>query len=98
MQTTELQKLLKLTAIELEPEQMPVFLEYFTGMKQMFDEFYDFSLSANNSAEQGGEQEESYIQCFTQEEQFINGAGILANVEQKRLVGNAIEVKSAFGE
>jgi Asp-tRNA(Asn)/Glu-tRNA(Gln) amidotransferase C subunit len=48
MQKAELDKLLKLTAIELEPEQVPVFLDYFSSMKKMFDEFYEFPLPVDN--------------------------------------------------
>jgi hypothetical protein len=31
-------------------------------------------------------------------EEFTNREGILANVDAKRLIGDAIEVKSALGE
>jgi Asp-tRNA(Asn)/Glu-tRNA(Gln) amidotransferase C subunit len=94
MQEAELKKLLKLTAIELEPEQVPAFLEYFTNMKQMFDEFYAFPLPEIEE----GVGEEKRIACFTEGAVFGNAKAILANVEEKRLVGNAIAVKSAFGE
>ena len=96
MQEAELKKLLQLTAIELEPEQMPVFLEYFNGMKQMFDEFCEFPLPADVSSD--SEENGKSIPCFVNGEAFANAEGILANVEKGRLVGNAIEVKSAFGE
>jgi Asp-tRNA(Asn)/Glu-tRNA(Gln) amidotransferase C subunit len=39
-----LQKLLKLTAIELPEEQKPAFLDYFNSMKAMFDDFTSFPL------------------------------------------------------
>jgi hypothetical protein len=57
MQEAELKKLLKLTAIELEPDQMPAFLDYFSSMKKMFDEFYDtpFGTVPRTSYEEGGE-------------------------------------------
>jgi hypothetical protein len=52
MQETELQGLLKQTAIELDPDQIPVFLEYFSGMKEMFDAFCEdiSSMMADSSA------------------------------------------------
>jgi Asp-tRNA(Asn)/Glu-tRNA(Gln) amidotransferase C subunit len=92
MTKAELDKLLKLTAIELEPEQVPAFLEYFSAMKKMFDEFYEFPLPEMVE----GTGEEKRITCFDQGAVFGNAKAILANVEEKRLVGNAIEVKSAF--
>jgi Asp-tRNA(Asn)/Glu-tRNA(Gln) amidotransferase C subunit len=94
MQEAELKKLLKLTAIELDPDEMPAFLEYFSNMKQMFDEFYEFPLPEEIALSD----EEKVIACFGQQETFANAQGILANVNAERLVGNAIEVKSAFGE
>ncbi|MDR0650567.1 MAG: hypothetical protein LBG59_04090 [Candidatus Peribacteria bacterium] len=52
MQKAELDTLLKLTAIKLEPEQVPVFLEYFSSMKKMFDDFYEFEIPEENSQQQ----------------------------------------------
>jgi hypothetical protein len=79
---------------------MPVFLEYFNGMKQMFDEFYNFPLPVDSSSNTSTplQQEMKSIQCFREGETFNNVEGILTNVDASRLVGNAIEVKSAFGE
>ncbi|MDR0860219.1 MAG: DUF4089 domain-containing protein [Candidatus Peribacteria bacterium] len=94
MQEAELQKLLKLTAIELDPDQMPAFLDYFSNMKQMFDEFYEFPLPE----EIVSSDEEKVIACFDQQETFVDAQAILQNVNAERLAGNAIEVKSAFGE
>jgi hypothetical protein len=94
MQEAELKKLLKLTAIELEPEQVPAFLEYFANMKKMFDEFYEFPLPEVSA----GKGDEKQMVCFTEGAVFGNAKAILANVEENRLVGNAIAVKSAFGE
>ena len=108
MQEVELKKLLKLTAIELEPSQVLVFLEYFTGMRKMFDEFVETAPLLKEGSEAGGSNS-LYLStsptppyeggwCFVEGEEFGNVKGILANVDEKRLVGNAIEVKSAFGE
>jgi Asp-tRNA(Asn)/Glu-tRNA(Gln) amidotransferase C subunit len=98
MQRAELDKLLKLTAIELEPEQVPVFLDYFSSMKKMFDEFYNIPLVEEGNEQSENEDNEKYIECFTQGAEFANAKAMLENVEKERLVGNAIEVKSAFGE
>ena len=97
MQKTELDKLLALTAITLTPDQEPAFLEYFANMKQMFDEFCNISLLDGLSWE-GVEQEKKFLQCFTEGEEFKNVEWILANVDAERLMGNAIGVKSIFGE
>lgn len=96
MQKAELDTLLKLTAIKLEPEQVPVFLEYFSSMKKMFDDFYEFEIPEENSQQQW--LEKKYIQTFTEGEVFADTKAILKNVDSNRLVGNAIEMKSAFGE
>jgi Asp-tRNA(Asn)/Glu-tRNA(Gln) amidotransferase C subunit len=45
MTQEQLQKLLKLTAIELPEDQKPAFLNYFNSMKAMFDDFASFPLS-----------------------------------------------------
>ncbi|MDR2540854.1 MAG: hypothetical protein LBD11_03585 [Candidatus Peribacteria bacterium] len=94
MQESELKKLLKLTAIKLDPDQMTAFLDYFSNMKQMFDEFYEFPLPE----EIVSSDEEKVIATFDYQETFVNAGAILQNVNPERLVGNAIEVKSAFGE
>jgi hypothetical protein len=94
MNEAELKKLLELTAIELDSEQIPVFLEYFNGMKQMFDEFYDFPLPEGNSS--FGDEEKTLI-CFDGLEIFPPDS-LLGNVKPERIVNRAIEVKSAFGE
>jgi hypothetical protein len=44
MTQEQLQKLLKLTAIELPEDQKPAFLDYFNSMKAMFDDFASFPL------------------------------------------------------
>ncbi|MBR7036430.1 hypothetical protein IKI14_00750 [bacterium] len=44
MTPEQLQKLLKLTAIELPEEQKPSFVDYFNSMKAMFDDFTSFPL------------------------------------------------------
>ena len=44
MTPEQLQKLLKLTAIELPEDQKPTFLDYFNSMKVMFDDFASFPL------------------------------------------------------
>lgn len=94
MQEAELKKLLELTAIKIDPDQMPAFLDYFSNMKQMFDEFYEFPLPE----ELENADDEKVIACFDRQETFADAKAILANVKAERLVGNAIEVKSAFGE
>jgi hypothetical protein len=94
MQKAELDKLLQLTAIELAPGQESVFLNYFSTMKEMFDKFREFPLP---EAVEGAE-EEKVIARFEQGADFAAAQAMLANVNAERLVGNAIEVKSAFGE
>ena len=91
MTPEELKKLSELTAIELSPDQEPVFLDYFNNMKKMFDEFYEFPLPENV---QLSDEEKSLI-CFEQGE-FFPPENLLGNVKPERLVNNAIEVKSAF--
>ena len=92
MQKAELDKLLELTAIELSPDQEPVFLDYFNSMKQMFDEFYEFPLPEDVSS-----LEEKSLLCFEQGAYFPPDS-LLGNVNKERLVNSAIEVKSAFWE
>ena len=62
MQKAELERLLALTAVRLAPGQESAFLEYFTGMKKMFDEFYEFPLPEDMEFDQEG----SLIACFDQ--------------------------------
>ena len=45
MTPEQLQKLLKLTAIELPEDQKPVFLDYFNSMKAIFDDFTSFPIT-----------------------------------------------------
>ncbi|MDD2537537.1 MAG: hypothetical protein PHU61_03540 [Candidatus Absconditabacteria bacterium] len=92
MQKAELDKLLELTAVNLDPEQEAVFLDYFTRMKEMFDEFIQFPLPDSDLREG----DTNTIVCFDSQEDFVGG-DILQNVESERLVNHAIEVKSAFG-
>jgi hypothetical protein len=95
MQKAELDKLLQLTAIKLAPGQESVFLNYFSTMKEMFDKFREFPLPDEIA---GGAEEEKVITCFEQGVDFAATQAMLVNVHSERLVGNAIEVKSAFGE
>ena len=57
-----LQKLLKLTAIELPEDQKPAVLDYFNSMKAMFDDFASFPLPEWEINVEGDES----INCFTE--------------------------------
>lgn len=93
MQKAELDKLLHLTAIELSPGQESVFLDYFSGMKQMFDDFRTFPLDIKEESFW----EENVVVCFDTLETFSSDP-LLKNVQPERMVNRAIEVTSALGE
>lgn len=94
MTPEQLQKLLKLTAIELPEEQKPAFLDYFNSMKAMFDDFASFPLPEWDI---DVEDDES-ITLFTDQKDFDWLDIVETNVIPSRQVNHAIEVNSAIGE
>ena len=93
MQKAELDRLLAQTAITLTPDEEPVFLEYFSEMKKMFDEFCEFPLQLHDHVVD----EEKTLICFRDVEKFPPDP-LLGNIQTERIVNRAIEVKSALGE
>ena len=94
MTPEQLQKLLKLTAIELPEEQKPTFLDYFNSMKAMFDDFASFPLPEwDINVEDDGP-----ITCFTDQKDFDGLDLVETNVIPERQVNHAIQVNSAIGE
>ena len=94
MTPEQLQKLLKLTAIELPEDQKPAFLDYFNSMKAMFDDFASFPLPDWDIDVDDDEP----ITCFVDQKDFDWLDLIEANVMPERQVNHAIEVNSAIGE
>ena len=92
MTPEQLQKLLKLTAIELPEEQKPAFLDYFNSMKAMFDDFSSFPLPEWDIDVEDDEP----IACFTDQKDFDWLDLIETNVIPSRQVNHAIEVNSAI--
>lgn len=89
MTLEQLQKLQKLTAISLNDEEKPVFTEYFTQMKEMFDKFNeefksDMILKCGLNTEK--------IRTFDgiKEQENFDTIKILKNVISERLVDGAI--------
>lgn len=98
MTPQELQRLLNLTAINLTEDEMPVFLTYFTQMKEMFDEFIVSSEIVAESIDDGLSHlwnANSSIRTFTTLSDFPSEL-ILANIASDRLVGNAIKVSQVL--
>ena len=94
MTPEQLQKLLKLTAIELPEDQKPAFLDYFNSMKAMFDDFASFPLPEWDIDVEDDEP----IPCFTNQKDFDWLDLIETNVIPSRQVNHAIEVNSAIWE
>ena len=94
MTPEQLQKLLKLTAIELPEDQKPVFLDYFNSMKSMFDDFASFPLPEWDIDVEGVEP----ISLFVDQKDFDGLDLVETNVIPERQVNHAIEVNSAIGE
>jgi len=94
MTPEQLQKLLKLTAIELPEDQKPIFLDYFNSMKAMFDDFASFPLPEWDIDVEDDEP----ISLFVDQKDF-NGLDLVeTNVIPERQVKHTIEVNSAIGE
>lgn len=89
-----LQKLLKLTAIELSEDKKPAFLDYFNSMKTMFDDFASFPLPEWDIDVEDDEP----IACFTDQKDFEWLDLVETNVVPNRQVNHAIEVNSAIWE
>ena len=94
MKPEELQKLLKLTAIELPEDQKPAFLDYFNSMKAMFDDFASFPLPEWDIDVEDDEP----ITCFTDQKDFDWLDLVETNVIPDRQVNHAIQVNSAIWE
>lgn len=94
MKPEELQKLLKLTAIELPEDQKPAFLDYFNSMKAMFDDFASFPLPEWDIDVEDDEP----IFLFTDQKDFDGLDLVESNVIPERQVNHAIEVNSAIWE
>ena len=94
MTPEQLQKLLKLTAIELPEDQKPAFLNYFNSMKAMFDDFASFPLPEWDIEVEDDEP----ISLFADQKDFEWLDIIETNVIASRQVNHAIEVNSAIWE
>ena len=94
MTLEELQKLLKLSAIDLPEDQKPAFLDYFNSMKAMFDDFASFSLPEWDIEVEADEP----ITCFTDQKDFDWLDLVETNVIPERQVNHAIEVNSVIWE
>ena len=94
MTPEQLQKLLKLTAIELSEDQKPAFLNYFNSMKAMFDDFASFPLPEWDIDIEDDEP----ISCFVDQKDFDGLDLVENNVIPERQVNHAIEVNSAIWE
>ena len=92
MTPEQLQKLLKLTAIEVPEDQKPAFLDYFNSMKDMFDDFASFPLPEWDIDVEDDEP----ISLFTDQKDFEWLDIIETNVIASRQVNHAIEVNSAI--
>ena len=94
MKPEELQKLLKLTALELSDDQKIEFLDYFSSMKVMFDDFISFPLPEWEIDSLDDEP----INCFVDQKDFDGLDIIETNVHPSRQVNHAIEICSVIGE
>ena len=94
MTPEQLQKLLKLTAIELPEEQKPTFLDYFNSMKAMFDDFASFPLPEWDIDIEDDEP----ISLFVDQKDFDWLDLVETNVIPERQVNHAIQVNSAIWE
>ena len=94
MTPEQLQKLLKLTAIELPEDQKPAFIDYFNSMKAMFDDFALFPLPEWDIDVEDDEP----ISLFVDQKDFDGLDLVETNVIPERQVNHAIEVNSAIGE
>ena len=94
MTPEQLQKLLKLTAIELPEDQKPKFLDYFNSMKDMFDDFASFPLPEWDIDVEDDEP----ISLFVDQKNFDWLDLVETNVIPERQVNHTIEVNSAIGE
>ena len=94
MTPEQLQKLLKLTAIELPEDQKPAFVDYFNSMKAMFDDFASFPLPEWDIDVEDDEP----ISLFTDQNDFDWMDLVETNVIPTRQVNHAIEVNSAIWE
>ena len=94
MTPEQLQKLLKLTAIELPEDQKPAFLNYFNSMKDMFDDFASFPLPEWDI----DVEDDAPISLFTDQKDFDWLDLVETNVISERQVNHAIEVNSAIWE
>ena len=94
MTPEQLQKLLKLTAIELPEDQKPAFLDYFNSMKAMFDDFASFPLPEWDIEVEDDEP----ISLFVDQKDFDWLDLVETNVIPERQVNHAIQVNSAIGE
>ena len=94
MTPEQLQKLLKLTAIELPEDQKPAFVDYFNSMKAMFDDFASFPLPEWDIDVEDDEP----ISLFTDQNDFDWMDLVETNVIPSRQVNHAIEVNSAIWE
>ena len=94
MTPEQLQKLLKLTAIELPEDQKPAFVNYFNSMKAMFDDFASFPLPEWDIDVEDDEP----ISLFVDQKDFDGLDLVETNVISERQVNHAIEVNSAIWE
>lgn len=94
MTPEELQKLLKLTAIDIPEEQKPAVVDYFNSMKAMFDDFSTFPLPEWDIQLEDDEP----ISCFYDQKDFDWLDIVAVNAKSERQVNHAIEVNSAIGE
>ena len=94
MTPEQLQKLLKLTAIELPEDQKPAFLDYFNSMKDMFDDFASFTLPEWDIDVEDDEP----ISLFVDQKDFDGLDLVETNVIPDRQVNHAIQVNSAIWE
>ncbi len=92
MTPIELDRLQKLTAITLSEEEVPLFLDYFTQMKEMFDgfvaEFWEQKIWENLHSL---ESVKSFVTT-----KFTDPEPILANVSAERLQDHAIVIDAVF--
>ena len=94
MTPEQLQKLLKLTAIELPEDQKPSFVDYFNSMKAMFDDFASFPLPEWEI----DVAEDEPIFLFADQKDFDGLDLVETNVIPDRQVNHAIQVNSAIWE
>lgn len=89
----ELEKLQKNTAIDIADEEKEEFLSYFTGMKKMLDEFYQFQFSEENSR-----REEKNLTLFDEQTNFQWLDLVTTNVTPEKIQNHSIEIISHFGK